>query len=158
MQGDKKTIQHLNKVLIKELTTINQYFLHARMLKNWGLNEIAEVEYHASIKEMKLADRLIERILFLEGLPNLQALDKLYIGENAGEILSGDLKLCHETAVRMREAIVVCELAGDFVSRDLLQNNLDFEEERIDWLETQLQLIELVELPNYLQSQIDSNQ
>lgn len=151
MKGDAKVISHLNTVLGNELVAINQYFLHSRMYKDWGLQKIADHEYHESIDEMKHADQLIERILFLEGLPNLQMLGKLMIGENTKEMLSSDLKLEHQAHVDLKNAIEYCESIGDYVSRDLFQSIMESEEEHIDWLETQLGLIEKVGLENYQQ-------
>lgn len=155
MKGDPRVIQHLNKVLYNELVAINQYFLHARMLKNWGLKELAEHEYRESIDEMKHADRLIERILFLEGLPNLQNLGKLSIAETPQEVFSCDLDLEMRALPDLREGIACCEQCGDYISRQLLQDILENEEEHIDWLETQLDLIERIGLANYLQSKLD---
>lgn len=155
MKGDKTAIEHLNKVLKNELTAINQYFVHARMLKDWGFDKLASREYDASVDEMKHADVLIQRILFLEGLPNLQDLGKLLLGENVKEILSCDLKLELQAHPDLRDAIEYCEKAGDFVSRRHFDDILGSEEEHIDWLETQLALIDKVGVENYQQSQID---
>ena len=155
MKGDAKVIELLNKALYNELTAINQYFLHAKMLKNWGLKELAEHEYHESIDEMKHADKLSERILFLDGLPNFQALGKLRIGENPKEVLACDLALEMEAVPLLREAIAHCEAIGDYVSRQLFADILDSEEEHIDWIETQLALIARVGEQNYLSMKID---
>jgi bacterioferritin len=154
MQGDPKVIEYLNKVLTGELTSVNQYFLHARMFKNWGLKALDEKEFKESVDEMKHADQLIERILFLEGLPNLQDLNRLRIGENVPEMLNADLVLEREAAVLLREAIGHCEGVKDYVSRELLEDILESEEGHIDWLETQLGLIDKVGLQNYQQSMI----
>ena len=154
MKGNANIIQHLNRVLRNELTAINQYFLHSRMFRNWGLERLAEHEYKESIDEMEHVDRLIEWILFLEGLPNLQDLDKLLIGENLEECLQCDLKLEMHAHPALKEAIADCESAGDYVSRELFEDILESEEEHIDYLETQLELIGKVGIQNFTQSQI----
>lgn len=153
MQGSKEVIDQLKKILTNELTTINQYFLHARMLDNWGLKKLGEHEYKESIDEMKHADELIERILFLEGMPNLQDLNRLMIGENVPEILKADLQQERLAMPLLRSAIGVCEEHDDYVSRALLRKILKSEEEHVDWLEIQLGLIEKMGLENYIQSQ-----
>ena len=155
MKGDAKVIEFLNKALYNELTAINQYFLHAKMLKNWGLKELAEHEYHESIDEMKHADKLSERILFLDGLPNFQALGKLRIGENPREVLNADLALELDALPLLRDAIKHCESVNDYVSRKLFADILESEEEHIDWIETQLALIERIGEQNYLAQQIE---
>lgn len=152
MKGDRKVIAYLNEALKNELTAINQYFLHARMFENWGLNKLNEKEYEESIDEMKHADLLIKRILFLEGLPNLQELGKLFIGEDTREVLECDLKLELIAVPQLKEAIAYCETVSDFVSRELFTKILDSEEEHVDWLETQLELIDRVGIQNYQQS------
>lgn len=155
MKGDAKIIQILNKVLFNELTAINQYFLHAKMYKNWGFKKLADYEYHESIDEMKHADRLADRILFLEGLPNFQDLGKIMIGENTQEMLECDLKLELIAIPALRDGIVYAESVRDFVTRDLLSAILESEEEHVDWIETQLDLISKVGLQNYLQMQME---
>ena len=154
MKGDARVIEFLNKVLFNELTAINQYFLHYRMFKDWGYEELARHEYSESIDEMKHADRLIERILFLDGLPNLQHLGKLRIGENVLECIQGDLDLELAATKDLREAIAHCEGIADFVSRDLFKAILHDEEEHIDWLETQQSLVEDIGTERYLQSKM----
>lgn len=157
MKGDKKVIQHLNKVLGNELTAINQYFLHSRMYKDWGITKLAAKEYEESIDEMKHADALIQRILFLEGLPNLQDLGKLYIGETVREILECDLKIENIAHPLYKDAVAHCEAVGDYVSRELFVKILDSEEEHIDFLETQIGLIDRMGEHNYVQSQVGSD-
>jgi len=152
MKGNPKVIEHLNTILGNELVAINQYFLHSKMYKDWGLVELAEHEYHESIDEMKHADALVERILFLEGIPNLQDLGKLMIGENPREMLQCDLKLEHIAHADLKAAVAHCEEVADYVSRDLVKDILDAEEEHIDWLETQLALMDRVGEQNYLQT------
>ena len=156
MKGDAKVIEYLNKVLYNELTAINQYWLHYRMYKDWGYGELAEHEQKESIEEMKHADHLIERILFLDGLPNLQHLGKLRIGENPVECLQGDLDLEMAATTDLREGIKYCEGIADYISRDLFKHILHDEEEHIDWLETQFSLIKDISAERYLQSKIDS--
>jgi len=156
MKGDKKIIKALNRVLKNELTAINQYFLHARMCKNWGFDELNEHEYKASIAAMKQADAIIERILFLEGLPNLQDLGKLLLGENALEALKGDLQMQMAARDELVASIALCENAADYVSREVLDDILETEEALIDWQETQLTLAKNIGEQNYLQSMMES--
>jgi bacterioferritin len=154
VKGDVEVIRFLNAVLRNELTAINQYFLHARMFRNWGFGRLGEHEYHESVDEMKHADRLVERILFLEGLPNLQDLGKLLVGESVPEALQCDLTLERQAMPLLRDAIAHCERVADYVSRELFEAILESEEEHVDFLETQLELIDRVGLQNYLQSQM----
>jgi bacterioferritin len=156
MRGDQTVIQHLNAVLKNELTAINQYFLHARMLRHWGVEKLGAYEYKESLDEMKDADKLIERILFLGGLPNLQDLDKLLIGENVREILECDLRLEQTGLSRIREAIAYCEGVRDFVTRDLFSDMLEQEEGQVDFIETQFELIDRIGLERYIQLQSSS--
>jgi len=152
MKGDAKVNEYLDQILSIELTSINQYFLHARMFKNWGLNQLNDKAYKKSIKDMKQADKLIERILFLEGLPNLQRLNRLRIGENTEEMLQCDLDQIEEQLEVLKDAIVYCESVKDYVTRDLLEEIQEYEEEYLDWLETQQHLVAQLGIENYLQS------
>jgi bacterioferritin len=154
MKSDPVVVQFLNEVLRGELTAINQYFLHSRMFRNWGFEKLATKEYEESIDEMKHADALTERILFLEGLPNFQDIGRLMIGENVKEMLQCDLKQEQQAMAPLRKAIAHCETVQDYVSRDLFRRILDSEEDHVDWLETQLELIDKIGLQNYLQSQV----
>ena len=154
MKGEKRVIAILNEILKNELTAINQYFLHSRMLRDWGLTKLGDKEYEESIDEMKHADQVMERILFLEGLPNLQALHHLRIGETVKEMLEGDLALEIDACKTLKEGISLAEDVADYISRDLMASILESEEEHIDWLETQLELIERVGSENYQQSQM----
>ena len=158
MKGDKQVIGYLNAVLKNELTAINQYFLHSRMLKDWGVSRLAQYEHGESIDEMKHADKLITRILFLEGLPNLQDLGKLMIGEDVKEILTCDLELERAAMPDLRQAVAHCEKVSDYVSRELFEAILESEEEHVDFLETQLDMIERIGLPNYIQLQSRPNE
>lgn len=158
MQGDPQILQLLNKVLTRELTSINQFFLHAKMFGNWGFEELKEISYKKSIKDMKQADELIERILFLEGLPNLQALDPLKIGEHTEECLSCDLKFLTEQLPLLRQTIEQCETQQDYVSRDIVQQILHAEEDHIDWLETQRYQIDQMGIEKYLQTKISEDE
>lgn len=154
MDGNKKVVSMLNEVLTAELTSINQYFLHARMYKNWGFERLDKVCYKKSIKDMKQADDLIERILFLQGIPNLQALNKLYIGEEPEEMLQCDMDFQLEQIPLLKKAIVLCEDEKDFVSRELLEDILEYEEGHVDWIETQQYQIDTIGKEKYLQAQI----
>ena len=155
MNGDPEIIEFLNEALTAELTAINQYFIHAKMNENWGYTRLAHKFYEESIDEMKDAEKLIDRILYLEGIPNLQDLGKILIGENTKEMLECDLRIEHKAHGDLKAAIAYCESIGDYASRELLEEILCSEEDHIDWLETQLSLIEAVGLQNYLQSQMD---
>ncbi|MCH1929187.1 bacterioferritin [Shewanella acanthi] len=157
MKGHPKVVGQLNRVLTCELTAINQYFLHARMFKHWALEKLNHAEYKKSIQDMKHADKLIERILFLEGLPNLQQLEKLRIGEHCEEMFDCDIAIVQEELSLLRNAITICEVEQDYVSRDLLEDLLEDEEEHLDWLEAQLELIGLTGIQNYLQSQMSES-
>ena len=154
MKGDPKVISFLNRALRNELTAISQYFLHSRMFKDWGLKALGDYEFHESVDEMKHADALIERMLFLEGLPNMQDVGKMRIGEHTKEMLECDLALEMEAIPELRDAVAHCESCRDYVSRDLFDEILDSEEEHVDWLETQLDLIGRVGIENYQQSQM----
>ena len=153
MQGQKNVVAALNRILKFELTSINQYFLHARMYRNWGITRLDKACYNKSIKDMKQADALMNRILFLEGLPNLQDLGKLFIGEHTAEMLTLDQRFEHEQIPVLKEAIALCELEKDYVSRELLEDILEAEEDYIDWLEAQEYQIEQMGIQNYIQSQ-----
>jgi bacterioferritin len=155
MKGSQAIIDSLNSVLTKELTAINQYFLHSRMLQNWGLEKIGKLEYEASIDEMKHADMVIKRVLFLEGLPNLQKLDKLKIGQNVSEIIEADLEVEYAAVPHLKKCIQLAESEHDYATRDLFLSILKSEEHHIDWLETQRDLLKAVGVQNYMQSQID---
>lgn len=155
MKGSQAVIDALNSVLTKELTAINQYFLHARMLQNWGLDKLGRLEYKASIDEMKHADELIKRILFLEGLPNLQKLDRLRIGQTIQEVMEADLEVENEAVPHLKKCIKLAESESDYVTRDLFMHILESEEEHVDWLETQLGLLKQIGVQNYVQSQIE---
>lgn len=157
MRDNPEVITYLNKALKNELTAINQYFLHSRMLKDWGITKLAEKEYQESIEEMQHADEIIDRILFLNGLPNLQDLGKLRIGENVSEILDCDLALEHDAIPLLRDGVEHCEKVRDYVTRDLLQKILTNEEEHVDWLETQMEMIKQMGLQNYVQLQSAPN-
>lgn len=158
MKGSKTIIEALNSVLTSELTAINQYFLHARMLQNWGLEKIGKLEYAASIDEMKHADMIIKRILFLEGLPNVQKLNKIKIGQNVSEVIASDLAVEYEGVQALKKHIKLSESEGDYATRDLFLQILKSEEHHVDWLETQRDLIKSVGLQNYMQSQMEPDQ
>ncbi|WP_119394061.1 bacterioferritin [Salinibius halmophilus] len=158
MQGQKEVLSILNEVLTAELTSINQYFLHARMFKDWGLERLNEKNYKKSIKDMKQADELIERILFLEGLPNLQHLGRLRIGEHVGEMLQCDLDFQHDQVALLKRAVAECERLQDYVSRQLLESILSYEESHVDWIETQQYQIEHMGTENYIQAQIEEDE
>ncbi|MEA9356472.1 bacterioferritin [Bacteriovorax sp. PP10] len=155
MQGSQAIIDALNSVLTKELTAINQYFLHARMLQNWGLEKLGRLEYKASIDEMKHADELIKRILFLEGLPNLQKLDRIRIGQTVQEVMEADLSVENEAVPHLKQCIKLAESEADYVTRNLFLHILESEEEHVDWLETQLSLLKQIGVQNFIQSQIE---
>ncbi|MBC7427505.1 MAG: bacterioferritin [Bacteriovorax sp.] len=155
MKGSQAVIDALNSVLTKELTAINQYFLHSRMLQNWGLEKLGRLEYKASIDEMKHADSLIKRILFLEGLPNLQKIDRIRIGQTVQEVMEADLEVENEAVPHLKKCIKLAESDSDYVTRDLFLHILESEEEHVDWLETQLSLVKQVGIQNYIQSQIE---
>lgn len=155
MKGSQAIIDALNSVLTKELTAINQYFLHARMLQNWGLDKLGRLEYKASIDEMKHADELIKRILFLEGLPNLQKIDRIRIGQTVQEVMEADLEVENEAIPHLKKCIKLAESESDYVTRDLFLHILESEEEHVDWLETQVGLVKQVGIQNYIQSQIE---
>ncbi len=155
MKGSQAIIDALNSVLTKELTAINQYFLHARMLQNWGLEKLGRLEYKASIDEMKHADELIKRILFLDGLPNLQKIDRIRIGQTVEEVMSADLEVEYEAIPHLKNCIQLAEKEHDYVTRDLFLHILSSEEEHVDWLETQQGLVKAVGVQNYIQSQIE---
>ena len=154
MKGNREVINQLNQVLYHHLTAINQYFLHSRMFNNWGIEQLGAAEYKESIRQMKHADKVIERILFLEGLPNLQHLGKLYIGQHTAEVLNCDVRKVNENIEALQQALQLAEKSQDYVTRDLLQDILAKEEEYFDWLETQLDLVEKVGIENFIQSQI----